>query len=131
MARLRRSKPGVLGRARRWTGTEPGPKVSVMDAITMLTEQHTKLRTSFSAFDEAQTHAEKGAVFEDIADQISVHTTIEEKLFYPAAYRGESEQRLADALEEHREIKRRLVELMGMEAESEGFTDRLQALRVR
>lgn len=102
-----------------------------MDAITMLTEQHTKLRTSFSAYEEAQTPAEKAAVFEDIADQLSVHTTIEEKLFYPVAYAGEAEHVLVDALGEHHGIKRQLVDLLGMTPGVEGFTDHLVALRER
>ncbi len=100
-----------------------------MDAITMLTEQHSKLRTLFSAFDGASTSAERTAVFEDIQDELSVHTTLEEKVFYPAAYAGEPQHVLASALEDHRALKRALVELMDMNVGTERFQEKLWALR--
>jgi iron-sulfur cluster repair protein YtfE (RIC family) len=97
----------------------------------MLTEQHTKLRTHFAAYAEARTRAEKSAVFEDIADELSVHTTLEEELFYPLAYADENEQSLANALEEHQELKRRLTRLMAMTVGSEGFAEQLSELQGR
>ncbi len=102
-----------------------------MDAITMLTEQHSKMRTHFAAYEQARTQAERSAVFEDIADELSVHTTLEEQIFYPVVYSEEPEQVLANALEEHQELKRRLAKLMGMTVGGEGFAEQLFQLRDR
>lgn len=100
-----------------------------MDAITMLTEQHTKVRTLFEAFGQARGYSQKTAVFEDLADELSLHTTIEEKIFYPAAYAGQGEQALEDAIEAHQDIRQTVSDLMDLSANTEDFSQLMRTLR--
>ncbi len=77
-----------------------------MDAIELLTKDHNEVRTLFSQFQAAQEADDAdrmAAVADTIFDELEVHTTIEEEIFYPAI-RGEDEEldeTVDESLQEH------------------------------
>ena len=103
-----------------------------MDAIKLLKQQHDEVGSLFKKFEEAEEDSEKQGIFEAIADTLAAHATIEEKVFYPAAYRDgeeEIEDLLREALEEHLGAKRIIADLIDMKAGDESFDAKMKVLQ--
>ena len=64
-----------------------------------------------------------------LTGDLSAHTTIEEKLFYPAVYVGEMKDLLEEAVEEHLEAKRLIADLLEMDAGASEFDVKMAQLR--
>ncbi|HYS09315.1 MAG TPA: hemerythrin domain-containing protein [Myxococcales bacterium] len=84
-----------------------------MDAIELLKSQHREVEALFKKIEKAEGE-EKQEIFEQIADALAVHTTIEEKHFYPATRSARTEDLLQEAVEEHLAAKRTIADLMEM-----------------
>jgi hemerythrin superfamily protein len=99
-----------------------------MDAIEMLEEQHQDVE---DLFDELATadFADRQDLFDELADQLAVHTSIEEIHFYPAVRARRTEDILLESLEEHLSIKRLLADLMQLDPRNEQFEPKLQQLK--
>ncbi len=87
-----------------------------MDALTLLTADHNRVRGLFSQFEKAAADDDTAAMVELAAEmrtEIEVHTTIEEEIFYPAIRDLDDEIRddVAEGLEEHHEVKVLMDEL--------------------
>jgi hemerythrin superfamily protein len=95
-----------------------------MDAITLLRDDHTKVRKLFTQFEhlkDADGPESKRDVVDQIIEELTVHAFIEEELFYPAvrnleaAGKGDSpEDMVKEAEEEHAQVKLLLAELEDM-----------------
>jgi hypothetical protein len=59
-------------------------------------------------------------LYKKISTELEIHTMIEEEIFYPAA-REAADEMVAEAIEEHRVVKRLLQELEGMDPSDERF----------
>jgi hypothetical protein len=51
----------------------------------MLKEDHAKVEAMFARFEKTRGEAQKEKLAETICEELKIHTTIEEELFYPAA----------------------------------------------
>jgi hypothetical protein len=103
-----------------------------MHAINLLKQQHQDVRELFEKFDRAADVSDKDAFFQELADTLAAHMTIEERLFYPAAYTAmRTEAMLGDALSEHLAIKQCLAELLDMAVEDEEFDAKMKVLQER
>ena len=100
-----------------------------MDAIKLLEWQHDEVDTLFAQYAEAEDDDEKLEVFNEIADTLSAHATIEEKLFYPAVYVGELREQLSDAIEEHMRAKRVISDLTDLEPSDPKFDKKMKLLQ--
>lgn len=103
-----------------------------MDAIKLLEEQHREVEELFELFEKAEKKEEKRVIVAKIADALAAHGTIEEKVFYPAAYkRGEEEltDMLREAVEEHLSVKRIIADLLAMTPEDENFEAKVKVLK--
>lgn len=100
-----------------------------INAITLLTEQHREVESLFEQFEKATDPADKDALFEEIADNLAAHSTIEEKIFYPAAYAKETQDLLKEAVEEHLSVKRLIADLLEMAPENENFSAKVKVLK--
>jgi len=101
-----------------------------MDAITLLRDDHQKVRKLFREFEGAGESAssERRRIVDQILEELTVHTFIEEQLFYPAVEqlqnggKGETPEDLVkEAEEEHAQVKRLLAELETMDPEEDTF----------
>lgn len=89
-----------------------------MNAIDYLTQQHRELEALFDDFEHASHGAKKKRLelVSKISDLLAVHTTIEEKLFYPATKDARTEELLHEAVEEHLSVKRIVADLLELDA---------------
>jgi hemerythrin superfamily protein len=98
-----------------------------MDAIRLLKAQHREVEDLFEHFDASEDDEVKRALFEEIADRLAIHASVEERFFYPAVCARQTERHVAVATDEHLEIKRRLVDAMSA-TEDRAFHGKVAAL---
>jgi iron-sulfur cluster repair protein YtfE (RIC family) len=101
-----------------------------MNAIDLLKEDHDRVDRLFQKV-QATQEGEHMDLFEQIYQELEVHTHIEETIFYPQIKEGGDEelQKLtAEAVEEHRQAKMFLRELNAMKNEGERFEAKLKVL---
>jgi len=89
-----------------------------------------ELFKSYEALVDAETEStEKQALALQICAMLTVHATIEEEVFYPAAREGLEEQDLLDEAEvEHASAKDLIAQIEGMEAGEELYDAKVKVL---
>ena len=100
-----------------------------MNAITLLKQQHDEVEELFEQLEEADDDGEKLALFQQLADNLAAHATIEEKIFYPAAYAKKTEELLREAVEEHLAAKRIIADLLALSPDDETFDAKVKVLK--
>jgi hemerythrin superfamily protein len=100
-----------------------------MDAIKLLEWQHDEVDTLFAQYEKAEDSDEKLEVFNEIADTLAAHASIEEKLFYPAVYVGELREQLTEAVEEHLRAKRIIADMLDLEPDDAKFETKMKMLQ--
>jgi hemerythrin superfamily protein len=98
-----------------------------MDAIELLTTDHNRVRGLFQRFKEAKEGDDletMQALAASMRQELDVHTTIEEEIFYPAvrSMGDEENEAVAEGLEEHHEVKVLLAELQEVEPTDDAWT---------
>jgi hemerythrin superfamily protein len=68
-------------------------------------------------------------IFDEIADALAIHAAIEERHFYPAVKKRQTEAILRESVEEHLEIKRVIADLLQMDAGDDQFEAKVKTLR--
>jgi hemerythrin superfamily protein len=110
---------------------ERNAKDNGKDAIEMLKAQHREVETLFKKFEglgESATKT-KQSTFDQIADALAMHATIEERHFYPAVKAKRTEDILLEALEEHLGIKRVIADLLKIDASDDTFDAKVKVLK--
>lgn len=100
-----------------------------MDAIELLESQHEEVMDLLEQIEETDNSENKLALFEQVADALAAHAQIEEKIFYPAVYVGETKEMLQEAVEEHLAAKRVIADLLQMTPEDEQFDAKCKVLK--
>ena len=100
-----------------------------MDAIELLENQHNEVEELFARIEHDSDDDEKVELFQELADTLAAHATIEERIFYPAAYASKTEAMLREAVEEHLAIKRVIADLLVMTPDDENFDAKIKVLR--
>lgn len=85
---------------------------SAPDAIALLKADHRKVEGLFEDFEKATASAKKAALVRQICTELTVHTKIEEDIFYPACRGKIEEDTLDEAYVEHDGAKMLIAELM-------------------
>jgi len=105
------------------------------DAISLLKEDHKKVRELLKQLDETTSRGTKKrkTLVSQIAGEIKVHTTIEEEIFYPA-YKAAAEKKdeldlYFEAKEEHHVVDMVLPELQASDPASDEFGAKATVLR--
>ena len=98
-----------------------------MNAIDLLETQHRDIDTLFERLERAKG-SERQPLFDDVADLLAIHSSIEELHFYPAVNEADTEKILRRSLAEHLGIKRKLAACMVAPVAGDGFRDKLRAL---
>jgi hypothetical protein len=92
--------------------------VKLTDAIAILKDDHKNVKKLFKDFDKMKDKAEdaeKEALVKRICTELTVHTQIEEEIFYPAARKAIDDQDLLDeAAVEHASAKDLIRQLQSM-----------------
>jgi len=100
-----------------------------MDATKLLKSQHAEVKALFKKYESARSSDQKQTLFEQIADALAGHCTIEEKIFYPSVYVGTLAELLEDAVEEHLGAKRVIADLLAMKAGDDQFDAKMTVLQ--
>jgi len=100
-----------------------------MNAVKMLKQQHRQVEKLFKQFSAAKSAGPRGKAFNEIADALAVHATIEERHFYPAVKKQQTEDLLLESVEEHLEIKRVIADLLQMDPGDEVFEAKVTVLQ--
>jgi hemerythrin superfamily protein len=102
-----------------------------MDAIRLLEASHRKVETLFQQIKLKQTSQpqEAKANFDELYQELSIHTIIEEQVFYPALTKYEGfHDLLEDAFKEHAEARLALSEIAALKPSSNEWRTRLEKL---
>jgi hemerythrin superfamily protein len=100
-----------------------------MNAIKLLKQQHREVEALFKQLEKAKSARPRRKAFEQIADKLAVHATIEEKHFYPSVKRRTTEEILLEAVEEHLGVKRVIADLLELEADDPTFEAKAKVLK--
>jgi hemerythrin superfamily protein len=104
-------------------------KEDPMNAIKMLKQQHREVEKLFKKLTATRTDETRRTAFEEIADALAVHATIEERHFYPGVKKQQTEDLLLESVEEHLEVKRLIADLMEMDAGDDQFEAKATVLQ--
>ena len=98
------------------------------DAITLLKADHRKVEDLFSDFEEAKTPAQRKKLAQQICLELTVHTKIEEEIFYPAV-KGKIEQdTVTEAYVEHDSAKVLIAEIESTDPKDEYYQSKVHVL---
>src|ERR1044072_6060669 len=89
------------------------PRRAKPDAIALLKEDHRKVEALFEKFEKARDEERKHALASEICTELTIHSMIEEEIFYPSCQgRIEDEEVLDEAYVEHDGAKVLISEIM-------------------
>ena len=93
------------------------------DAIALLKEDHRTVEALFADFEKAKGDGRKQKLARQICLELSVHTKIEEEIFYPACEGKVEEDLLKEAYVEHDAAKLMIAEIMAADGAGDDFFD--------
>ena len=103
------------------------------DATVLLTRDHTEVSKLFKQYDKLANAEAEGSDRQALAEQIcmllTVHATIEEEIFYPAAREAEVDSDLLDEAEvEHASAKDLIAQIRAMEPDDDLYDAKVTVL---
>jgi iron-sulfur cluster repair protein YtfE (RIC family) len=109
-------------------------KIRVRTATTLLKEDHQEVKDLFEDYEEIEEADGQGreSIFEQIKTLLSVHSQIEEEIFYPAVARAQDEEAgdlIKEAREEHRLVMQLLEELSGLTPGEDAFEAKMKVMK--
>ncbi|WP_328981198.1 hemerythrin domain-containing protein [Streptomyces mirabilis] len=103
-----------------------------MDGIVLLKEDHKTVEKLFKQLEKAGTnaHAEKRKIADQVIEELTTHTWIEEKIFYPAAREADPDTKddVLESVEEHHVVLWMLSELKDLDPADERFDAKMTVL---
>jgi hemerythrin superfamily protein len=93
------------------------------DAIALLKADHDKAQKLFKEYEDAKGEGRKEKLARQICLELTVHTIIEEEIFYPACKDAVEEDLLKEAFVEHDAAKLLIAEIEANEDGSDEFFD--------
>ena len=100
-----------------------------MDAIDLLVRQHREMEAALKKVLDAADDAAVKALFMEVADELTLHISSEEEVFYPAVKAKRTEDILLESLEEHLSLKRLLADLLPLEPSDQTFEPKFKVLK--
>src|SRR3982750_2200931 len=95
----------------------------MQDAIALLKEDHRAVEKLFKEFETAKGNGRKQTLGRPICLELTVHTMIEEEIFYPACEGKVDEDLIKEAYVEHDAAKLLIAEISSGQGESDEFFD--------
>lgn len=93
------------------------------DAIALLKEDHREVEKLFKDFESAKGDGRKEKLARQICLELTIHSMIEEEIFYPACEGAVEEDELKEGYVEHDAAKLMIAEIEANEAGSDDFFD--------
>ena len=98
-------------------------ETKTQDALALLKEDHRKVEKLFKDFESAKGDGRKEKLARQICLELTVHTTIEEQIFYPACDGKIEEDMLKEAYVEHDAAKLLIAEIEAGSGKTDDFFD--------
>jgi hemerythrin superfamily protein len=100
------------------------------DALELLEEDHRKVEELFDEYDEMAGNKKRcSELARQICNELTMHTKLEEEIFYPRAREATKDNELIDeAIVEHDSVKHLIEEIEGMEPGEDLFDARVRVL---
>lgn len=98
------------------------------DAIALLKADHRKVEGLFESFENARGAERKQKLVQQICMELTVHTLIEEEIFYPACKGAIEEDLLDEAYVEHDGAKVLIAELLGSGPDEDFYDAKVKVL---
>jgi hypothetical protein len=99
-----------------------------LDAVALLKADHRKVEDLFAKFEAAKGDGKKKALAEQICMELTVHTKIEEDIFYPACEGKVEEDLLKEAYVEHDGAKVLIAEIEAGGPDDEFYDAKVKVL---
>ena len=99
------------------------------DAIALLKEDHRTVEDLFAQFEKATGDGSKQKLAEQICMELTVHTELEEKIFYPACEGKVEKDLLEEAYVEHDGAKVLIAEIEGGGPDDEYYDAKVKVLQ--
>jgi hemerythrin-like domain-containing protein len=127
------SRSRTSGGSKRSTNSRKAP--AQQDAIALLKQDHEKVRGLLKQLESASQRntAKAGQLVQQIEQELKVHTTVEEEIFYPAfrdaARKKDDKQLYFESLEEHHVVDLVMPELRQGSSQPEEFAAKAKVLK--
>ena len=109
------------------TATNRAPRQK--DAVAMLREDHKKVSALFEEFEKARSDRRKKEIVETICQELTVHTTLEEEIFYPAVKAALKDKELVpEAIVEHASVKDLIAQVRDQEPGGEEYDAKVKVM---
>ncbi len=102
-----------------------------MKATDLLKKQHKSVKALFKKVEDTEDGRRRRQLMEEIANELKMHTQIEEEIFYPAVREvgtSKAEEMVDEAYEEHHVVDLVLAELPNVDPEDERFAAKMTVL---
>ncbi|MFJ6048879.1 hemerythrin domain-containing protein [Streptomyces sp. NPDC092307] len=103
-----------------------------MDGIVLLKEDHKTVEKLFKQFEKAgdEAYVTKRKIADQVIEELTTHTWIEEKIFYPAAREAapDTKDHVLESIEEHHVVLWMLSELKDLDPTDERFDAKMSVL---
>jgi hemerythrin superfamily protein len=112
--------------------TVPVLKKRALRATTILKKDHRAVSGLFWALQQTTNPSIRKSIFNEIRNQLEMHTLVEEQIFYPAVrniYTTVAEQQVDEAKQEHQKIKDLLHEVSTTDSNSFSFMSKVNELK--
>jgi len=104
-------------------------KSKAPDAIALLKADHRQVEEWFSQYEKTNSRSKKQKLADSICDALTVHTTIEEEIFYPNFLEATGDKDIHhEAVVEHAGAKNLLAEIQGMSSGDDYFDAKVSVL---
>ena len=105
-------------------------KTKAENAIAMLKSDHRKVKELFDKFEESKNSAAQAKIVASAIEELKVHATIEEELFYPSVRQQieDEDGLMPEADEEHHVAKVLIAELEAMKGDEEHWEAKFMVL---
>lgn len=98
-------------------------------ATTLLRTDHKLVSSLFADYEKARSQAKKKVLVAQICSELTVHTQLEEEIFYPAFKQALKDKELVpEAIIEHETLKDLLAQVEGVEPDGEMFDAKIRVL---
>lgn len=97
-------------------------------AIQLLKQDHRTVEDLFEEFEEAKKPGDKHSIAREICMELTIHTMIEEEIFYPGVKDAIDEEIYGEAHVEHDGAKVLIAEIMAADPSDEFYDARVKVL---
>jgi hemerythrin superfamily protein len=98
------------------------------DPIAMLRADHRRVEQLFGSFEKAGSAEQKSQLAKQICTELTIHTLIEEEIFYPACHANMEQRLLDEAQVEHDGAKALIIEIRAGSPDDQYFQAKVKVL---